>query len=160
VTLTKLAVFALACSFAAATTPAIAQQKAEATPAPAAATSTPKPDADDTGDLIAAANAAAAANAKAPPSQMVAINNGVVEPTQMARKKALEFGYHEEIYAGKTFFCKEDATVGTRLPTKKCMDAVGFEDYSIQLQFARDTMGKSACNTGGKNPLGPCGGLQ
>jgi hypothetical protein len=156
-TFTKLAVFAFASAFAAATVPAIAQQQPNATSAPAAASSS-KADADDTGDLIAAANAAAATNAKAPPSQMVAINKGVVEPTQIARKKAREFGFHEEIYAGKTFFCKDDATVGTRLPTKKCMDAIGFEDYSIQLEYARDTMHKDVCQ-GGKATAGPCGGI-
>jgi hypothetical protein len=167
VTLTKLAVFAFAAAFTAASVPAIAQQKPDATPASVASTTaitttSSKPEADDTGDLIAAANTAAAANAKPAPSQMVAINKGVIEPTQKARKKAREFGFHEEIYDGKTFFCKDDATLGTRVPTKKCMDAMGFEDYSTQLEFARDTMHKDVCQGGGAGGLhmNPCGGVQ
>jgi hypothetical protein len=81
-------------------------------------------------------------------------------PTAVASKKANDFGFHAEIYSGKTFFCKDDATLGTRLKSKKCIDGDQFEDYAIQLQIARDTMRKDVCQ-GGKASLTPtpCGGL-
>ena len=60
--------------------------------------------------------------------------------TPEAIKKARDFGFHAEVFSGKTFFCREDATVGTRLTSKRCIDAMQFEDYAVQLQIARDTM--------------------
>ena len=81
-------------------------------------------------------------------------------PTAVARKKANDFGFHAEIYSGRTYFCKDDATLGTRLKSKKCIDADQFEDYAIQLQIARDTMRKDVCQ-GGRASLNasPCGGI-
>jgi hypothetical protein len=127
---------------------------------PASTTAAEDADAPDPSALIAKANAAAAATAKAveiPPNTRVVDH----EPTAAARKKAADFGFHSEMYSGKTFFCKDDATLGTRLPTKKCIDPDNFEDYAIQLQIARDTMRKDICQ-GGKATLnqGACGGLQ
>jgi hypothetical protein len=112
-------------------------------------------DADDTAALIAKANAAAAANAKAAGSPSTA-PKPKNEPTADARRKALQYGFHAEIYSGKTMFCRDDATLGTRLASKKCMDASQFEDYGVQLQIARDLIkSKSQCQGGSL-----CGGMQ
>ena len=59
-------------------------------------------------------------------------------------------------HPGKTMFCRDDATLGTRLVSKKCMGADQFEDYAVQLQIARDLMKQKATCQGG----GLCGGIQ
>jgi hypothetical protein len=57
-------------------------------------------------------------------------------------------------------FCKQDAVLGSRLTSKRCMGAIQFEDYAVQLKIARDMMeSKGACQ-GGKATGGACGGLQ
>jgi hypothetical protein len=104
--------------------------------------------------LIARANAAAAANAKMAASGTAAPATKEM-PSPQAQKKAREYGFHAEVYSGKTMFCKDDATLGTRLASKRCMGAFEFEDYATQLKIARDLMkSKSGCNGGGL-----CGGL-
>ncbi len=148
----KLAYLAMAGLIAFLASPVMAQQNPDSTPitstatAPAAAT----PDnADEAAALIAKANAAAAANAKAVATTATALPTKNA-PSADARKKAQQFGFHTEIYNGKTMFCKDDATLGTRLTSKKCMDAIQFEDYAVQLQIARDLMKqKGQCQGGG-----------
>lgn len=131
---------------------------------PASAPGTPQAappvgEADDTAALIAKANAIAAANAKSTAPEIAA--PAVKEmPSAKAQKKAREYGFHAEVYSGNTFFCRDDATVGTRLPSKWCLDANEFEDYAVQLKIARDLMkSKATCNAG-KVSLAACGGLQ
>ena len=157
-TFSKLAVFVIAGVFAAASAAVSAQQNPDSTPAATAATPQAG-DADQAAALIAQANAQAAANAKAAataPAQPAT----PIEPSPAARKKAQNYGFHAEIYDGKTMFCRDDAALGTRLVSKRCMDADQFEDYAVQLQIARDLMkDKGACQ-GGKSLGGACGGLQ
>ena len=152
--------------FVAAAAPVLAAQQspdsaATAAPtaaAPPAARATPAGDADDTAALIAQANATAAENAKAEAAP--AVPTVKKEPSPEARRKAREYGFHAEIYDGKTMFCRDDATLGTRIPAKRCMDSDDFEDYGRMMQLARDLMkDKSACQ-GGKALGGACGGLQ
>lgn len=134
-------------------------QQAPATaqpPAATAPTALAAQDADDTAALIAQANAAAAANAKSAQAAAAPKPRGPVEPTGDAKKKAAQYGFHAEVFDGKTMFCKDDATLGTRLPSKKCMDAMQFEDYAVQLEYARDTMRANK----GCNGQGLCGGVQ
>lgn len=153
-TFSKLAVFVIAGVLAAASTALSAQQNADSKPATSAATPQAS-DADDAATLIAQANAAAAASAKAATTEPAA-PAPKVEPTAAARRKAQNYGFHAEIYDGKTFFCRDDATLGTRLVSKRCMGADQFEDYAVQLQIARDLMKqKATCNSGDI-----CGGLQ
>jgi hypothetical protein len=142
-------------------TPAFAQQapdsaSANTPPTAAAATAmasaSTSNDADETAALIAKASAAANANARpVVPSAPIAINL----PSAGARKKASEFGFHAEIINRKTMFCKEDAALGTRLKSKRCMSAYEFEDYSVQLKIARDLLRtKTQCQGGDI-----CGGI-
>jgi ABC-type transport system substrate-binding protein len=168
VTFSKLAIFVITAALASAGAQAAAQQNPDSTRTPSGASTSnpsttsaaaPASEADDPATLIAKANAAAAATAKAveiPPNTAVVAH----EPTAAARKKAADFGFHSEMYSGKTFFCKDDATVGTRIASKKCIDPDNFEDYAIQMQIARDTMPKDVCQ-GGKESLNanPCGGM-
>jgi hypothetical protein len=147
---------------AASTTPASSAPATSTEPAAtAAAASGPASEADETAALIAKANAAATANAKA--AETAARTPATkIEPSAEARKKAMEYGFHAEIYDGKTMFCKQDAALGSRLTSKRCMGAVQFEDYSVQLKIARDMMqSKTACQGGKAGVMGSvCGGLQ
>ena len=170
-TFSKLAAFVIAGSIAAASAPGLAQQNPDSTPSPTAPTvaptstpaataATPASEVDETAALIAKANAAAAAKAKAA-EIAAATPAGKAGPTAEAVRKAKDYGFHAEMFSGKTFFCREDATVGTRIKNKRCIDANAFEDYAVQLQIARDTMKKDVCQ-GGKTGMlgGPCGGIQ
>jgi hypothetical protein len=149
----------------AAATPVLAAQQSP-DPAPTAAQTAPKPaasatvsavpasDTDDAAVLIAQANATAAANASAQTAP--AVTAAKKEPSAAARKKAREYGFHAEVYDGKTMFCRDDATLGTRIESKRCMNSEDFEDYGRMLQIARDTMkSKNQCQGGSL-----CGGLQ
>jgi hypothetical protein len=131
-----------------------AQQNPDSTSATSAATPAPG-DADQAAALIAQANAAAAASAKEA-AIAPAAPAPKIEPSPAARRKAQNYGFRAEIYDGKTFFCREDATLGTRLVSKKCMGADQFEDYAVQLQIARDLMRQKATCQGGDI----CGGIQ
>jgi hypothetical protein len=153
-TFSKLAVFVIGGVIAAASVAVSAQQSRDSTPAATAATPQAS-DADQAAALITQANADAAANAKAvatAPAQPAT----PVEASPAARKKARNYGFHTEIYNGKTMFCRDDATLGTRLVSKRCMDADQCEDYAVQLQIARDLMKQKANCQGG----GICGGLE
>ena len=166
-TFSKLAAFVIAGTFAAVSAPVLAQQQPDSTPAAtpasaatAATAATPTNEADDTAALIAKANAAAAAKAKAVETA-AATPAGKAAPTAEALRKAKDYGFHAELFSGKTFFCREDATVGTRIKNKRCIDANAFEDYAVQLQVARDTMKKDVCQGGNVGPVGgACGGLK
>lgn len=163
----KHAAFVIAGMLAAASAPPVlAQQSPDTTPsvtAPAsapAATAATSSEADETAALIARANAAAAAKGQAV-GNMATAHAAKAPPTAEAVKKAREYGFHAEVFRGKAYFCREDATVGTRIKATRCIDADQFEDYAVQLQIARDTMKKDVCQ-GGKTGMlgGPCGGLQ
>lgn len=145
----------------ASTAPTSTAPTSTAPAATAEATSAPASEADETAALIAKANATAAANAKA--AETAAKTPATkIEPSAEARKKAMEYGFHAEIYDGKTMFCKQDAALGSRLTSKRCMGAIQFEDYSVQLKIARDMMqSKTACQGGKAGVMGSvCGGLQ
>jgi hypothetical protein len=170
-TFTKLAALVIASAFAAASAPVLAQQTPDSAPSatapasapastPAATAATPPSEVDETAALIAKANAAAAATANTVENAPAA-PAGRGAPTAAAAKKAKDYGFHAEIYSGKTFFCRDDATVGTRIKDKRCIDANQFEDYAVQLQIARDTMKKDVCQGGNTGMVGTaCGGLK
>jgi hypothetical protein len=153
-TFSKLAVIVMVGMLAAAGTAVSAQQNPDSTPA-ATAAAPQAGDPDQAAALITQANAAAAANAKAATADPAA-PAPKIEPSPAARKKAMNYGFHAEIYDGKTMFCRDDATLGTRLVSKKCMGADQFEDYAVQLQIARDLMRQKATCQGGDI----CGGIQ
>jgi hypothetical protein len=127
---------------------AASQQPLDSTPPAATATTGQSSEADEAAALIAKANAAAAANTKLAETT-VARSGTKIEPTPQARKKASEYGFHAEIYDGKTMFCRDDAYVGTRIKSKLCMDSNQFEDYAVQLKIARDMMKEKGQCTGG-----------
>ena len=173
-TFTRFVVLTIACLVAVGAS-AVQQQRPEPTSTPPApvpasdpvsAPGTPQAappvgqagEAEDAAALIAKANAVAAANAKFAAAE-VAAPAPPSAPSSQAKKKAREYGFHAEMYDGKTFFCRDDAVLGTRLPSKRCMDGAEFEDYAVQLKIARDMIqSKTGCN-GGKVIGNLCGGI-
>jgi hypothetical protein len=164
-TFTKSAFLMVAAMVSAASAPVFGQSPNPPPPAPAStsseeSTAAAASEADEAAALIAKANAAAAAKAKIPAAPATA-SGTTTGPTPEALRKAKDFGFHAELFSGQTFFCREDATVGTRIKNKRCIDASQFEDYAVQLQIARDTIKKDVCQGGNVGPVGTaCGGLK
>jgi hypothetical protein len=139
---------------AAAASAASPQQPPDSATPAATATTSQSSEADETAALIAKANAAAAANSVAT-ARTSGASTAPTNPSPEARKKANEFGFKAEVYNGKTMFCKDDAALGSRLKSKRCMNSNEFEDYAVQLKIARDLMKvKGQCQGGDI-----CGGL-
>lgn len=137
--------------------PAVAQQVPEAAkptsesaPTSAAASAEAQEaaalEAQETAALIAKANAAAAANTRKGAATAAATP---ATSAREARKRANEYGFHAEVFNGNTLFCRDDAVLGTRFKTKRCMGLDQFADYATQLEIARDTINaKTACSGG------------
>jgi hypothetical protein len=72
------------------------------------------------------------------------------------RKKARIQGMHIEQSTRGILFCWEDASLGTRLKTKKCVDQDTFELLVQQRGIMRDGLqqGSGSCNGG------PCGQIR
>jgi hypothetical protein len=153
--------FLVVIAIAASAAPTFAQQAPQppaANPPPAATAiaTDSSSEADQTAALIAKANAAAVANANARAASMSNSRSLTkVEASPEARKKASEFGFQAEVFNGTTMFCKEDAALGTRIKSKRCMSGYEFEDYSAQLKIARDLMKQKGQCQGGDI----CGGI-
>ena len=145
---------------------AIAQRLPEAPPAteppPAAevVTTGSSSDAEDAAALMAKVKAMTAANANALAASTATNRSATTaEASPEARKKAREFGFQAEVYNGSTLFCKEDAALGTRIKSKRCMSAYEFEDYAVQMKIARDRLKSSSACQGPKIMTNLCGGL-
>jgi len=70
-------------------------------------------------------------------------------PSADTLKKARMAGYHPETKNGTTMYCQETANIGTRFPTKKCLNEQqlnGVLDIQHQQQ---DSMRKPINCTGG-----------
>ena len=90
--------------------------------------------------------AKAPTSAAAPPA-----DKAPAGPSADTLKKARAGGLKPEVRNGVTVFCWEDADIGTRFKTKKCVN----EDQLAQIleirQAQRDQMNRSSCT-------GACGG--
>jgi hypothetical protein len=65
-------------------------------------------------------------------------------PSEETIKKAKQAGMHAEVNKnGMTLFCWEDATVGTRFKTKKCIDQTQVDAVALQRQAAKDQVSRS-----------------
>jgi hypothetical protein len=64
------------------------------------------------------------------------------------KRKARSNGVHIETVNGGLMFCWEDATLGTRLKTKKCVDEATFDVLLQQRGTLRDNLrqGTPSCN--------------
>jgi hypothetical protein len=110
--------------------PAVAQQSSDAKPTAAASTDSPTA---TTPPAASPTTAAATSTAAAPTA-----------PSEATIKKAKQVGMHPEVSKnGMTLFCWEDATVGTRFKTKKCIDQSQVDAVALQRQAAKDQISRS-----------------
>jgi hypothetical protein len=58
-------------------------------------------------------------------------------------------GYHPETKNGITMFCQETANIGTRFPTKKCLNEQQLNGVVDTLHQQQDSMRKPINCTGG-----------
>jgi hypothetical protein len=123
-------------------TAALAQASQDANSAPASATAENPATAPAATSTTPAAPAVASTPAATPGA-----------PSAETIKKAKQAGMHAEVNKnGMTLFCWEDATVGTRFKTKKCVDQSQVDAVALQRQAAKDqishSIGCSGCGGG------------
>lgn len=75
-------------------------------------------------------------------------------PSAATLKAARQAGLHPETKNGVTMFCWEDANIGTRFKTKKCVDESRLGEVLEQRQLLQEQMRRSGC--GGS----ACGGAK
>lgn len=66
------------------------------------------------------------------------VNNAPAAPSDETLKKAKAAGLRAETRKGVTVYCYEDANLGTRFTTKKCVDGSQLDQLIAQRQAARD----------------------
>jgi hypothetical protein len=72
-------------------------------------------------------------------------------PSEETLKKAKAAGLHAETRKGATVWCYEDANLGTRFTTKKCVDGSQLDALIAQRQAVRDNaMQRPMTGTGSK----------
>jgi hypothetical protein len=64
-------------------------------------------------------------------------------PDEATLKRAKDVGLKPEVHNGKTMYCWEDASVGSRFPTKKCTDENGLDQIIAQREVAKQNMRQS-----------------
>jgi hypothetical protein len=70
-------------------------------------------------------------------------------PSADTLKKARMAGYHPETKKGITMYCQETANIGTRFPTKKCLDEQQLKGVLDIQHQQQDSMRKPINCTGG-----------
>ena len=63
-------------------------------------------------------------------------------PSPETIKKATDAGLKPEVHRGVTMFCWEDANVGTRFKTKKCVGALELDGVIEQREADREQMNR------------------
>jgi hypothetical protein len=69
-------------------------------------------------------------------------------PSPETLKMARDNGLKPEVRKGVTVYCWEDADVGTRFKTKKCVDEARLPDVIAQRQAQRDQLTRGGGNYG------------
>jgi hypothetical protein len=100
----------------------------------------------------AAASAATAPAQTSTPSaaQTTASDSESAKPSDATVKKAKSMGLHAEVHNGATQYCWEDANLGTRFPTKKCVGEDQLNTLVAQRQATQDNMRRNLTNAGAK----------
>jgi hypothetical protein len=134
--------------------PVYAQQSAEAEKAaPATQPSTPAADTTASDNAEAAATAAAIAKANAAAAAAGAAKPSA-KPTDAASivKKAKQTGWRPEVHNGNTVYCRNDAEVGSRFSTRRCVSEIQLANIIEQAEFDKDQLKQRGCggNCGGK----------
>src|ERR1700678_2795544 len=89
----------------------------------------------------ATAPAAAPAQTSTPSAaQTTASDSASTKPSDATIKLAKSMGLHAEVHKGATQYCWEDANLGTRFPTKKCVGEDQLSNLVAQRQATQDNM--------------------
>ena len=96
-------------------------------------------------------SAAAPAQTSTPSAaQTTTSDSAPAKPSDATIKMAKSMGLHAEVRKGVTQYCWEDANLGTRFPTKKCVGEDQLSDLVAQRQVTQDNMRRNATNAGAK----------
>ena len=125
----------------AAALPAYSQQPVSSAP-PA---NTPPPAAAS--EAAAPATAAPASTSTPAAAQSTASDSASGKPSDETVKKAKSMGLHAEVRKGATVYCWEDSSVGSRFPTKKCVNENQLDDIVQQRQAVQDDMRRMITNS-------------
>jgi hypothetical protein len=68
-------------------------------------------------------------------------------PSPATLKRARNLGLKPEWHNGQMMFCWEDASIGSRITTKKCTDETGLADILAQREAVKALMRQSATGT-------------
>jgi len=94
---------------------------------------------------------APAASTTAPAAaQTTASDSASTKPSEETVKKAKSLGLRPEVHKGVTVYCWEDASVGTRFPTKKCADENQLNDIIAQREQAKEYLRQFKQSSSGK----------
>jgi hypothetical protein len=96
--------------------------------------------------LSAALLARAATVVADPPQADKAADSAPPSPSPETIKKARDAGLKPETRKGQTVFCWEDADIGTRFKTKKCVDETQLSAVIEQRQANRDQLTRGGGN--------------
>ena len=69
-------------------------------------------------------------------------------PDAATLKKARDAGLKPEVRKGVTVYCWEDADIGSRFKTKKCVDESRLDEIIMQRQAQRDQLNRGGGNYG------------
>ncbi|MGH8137529.1 MAG: hypothetical protein ACREVV_04945 [Steroidobacteraceae bacterium] len=69
-----------------------------------------------------------------PAAQAPAADKAPSAPSAEMLSRANAVGLRPEVRKGVTVYCRKDADLGTRFPTKKCVDENGLEDMVLRLE--------------------------
>lgn len=83
-------------------------------------------------------------------AQTTASDSASAKPSDATLKLAKSMGLHAEVHKGATQYCWEDANLGTRFPTKKCVGEDQLTDLVAQRQATQDNIRRNATNAGAK----------
>lgn len=121
---------------------AYAQQPPEAAkPAPTA------PAADAAASAASTAAAASPSAATQTPAAPAAAASAA--PSAETLKQARQAGFRPQLVKGVTVYCREDANLGTRFATKKCLNEAQLKSTLEQRRDVRDAMQQpGACGAG------------
>src|SRR4029077_4671835 len=96
---------------------------------------------------------AAAPDKIAPPPSATAAPSRPGVPDKLSKeaiRKGAAVGFQARLSKEGVLYCRDDATIGTRIKSTHCFTDMEFDNYLIQLKAARDDMQRQGC-TGGDN---------
>ena len=125
---------------------------APATQPASPATESPATDTAASDNAEAAATAAAIAKATAAAAAAGAAKSSA-KPLDAATivKKATQSGWRPEVKNGNTVYCRNDAEVGSRFTTRRCVSEMQLANLLEQAEFDKDQLKQRGCG-------GSCGG--